>query len=140
MTDQLDMLGEVSPEQLQEILEDDSTLPESQRRWAPMLVDLLRVIEATHARRGMSADAAFSAALDAVTAVAEYFGGRPIYIPRGDRLAIALRDAQIFRRVKAGNHDAIAAEYGLTTLHIYRIYKQQKRMHLRKMQGRLFND
>lgn len=140
MTEQHDLLGETSPEQLQAILEDDSTLPESQRRWAPMLVDMLRVIEATHVRRGMLADDAFSASLDAVTALAEYFGGRPVYIPRGDRLMTALRDAEIFRRAKAGNYEQLAEEHGLTVLHIYRVVREQKQLHLRKMQGRLFND
>lgn len=140
MTEQCDLLGGVSAEDLQQLLEADADLPEAQRRWAPMLVDLVRVIEAAHVRRGMEAEAAFTAALEAVKAVAEYFGGRPLYIPRGDRLLAALRDAEIFRRAKGGNFDQLAVEYGLSTLQVYRIVRQQRALHLRKIQGRLFGD
>lgn len=140
MTEQNDLLGGATTADLEHMLQDDSALPETQRRWAPMLVDLLRVMEAAHVRAGMEPEAAFRTAMNAVAAVAEYFGGRPVYIPRGDRLATALRDAEIFRRAKAGNYEQLADEYGLTTIQIYRIVRQQKAMHLRKMQGRLFTD
>lgn len=140
MAEQTEMLGDVSPAELQQLLAADADLPESQRRWARMLVDLLRVIEAAHARRGLDADAAFQAAVTAVTAVAEYFGGRPLYIPRGERLLLALRDAEIYRRARAGNIEALAAEYGLNVIQIYRVIRQQRDLHVRKIQGRLFND
>lgn len=140
MTEQCDLLGGVSAEDLQQLLEADAELPEAQRRWAPMLVDLVRVIEAAHVRRGMAAEAAFGSALDAVKGVAEYFGGRPLYIPRGDRLLTALRDAEIFRRAKGGNIERLAGEYGISSIQLYRVIKQQKALHLRKIQGRLFVD
>ncbi|WP_368565520.1 Mor transcription activator family protein [Pseudoxanthomonas sp. UTMC 1351] len=138
MPESPDLFGEVSHEALQALLEADGDLPLPQRRWAPMLVDLLRVIEAAQTRRGASNEAAFTMAVTTVTAVAEYFGGRPLYIPRGDRLLLALRDAEIFRRAKAGSIEPLSLEYGLGVHQIYRILRQQQALHLRKMQGRLF--
>ena len=52
----------------------------------------------------------------------------------------ALRDAEIYRRAHRGNILTLASEYGLTERHIWRICRQQRKLHLEKIQGRLFED
>lgn len=139
MTDQRDMLPDATPEELAGLIGKDlGELPES--KWAPLLANLVSVLEALYRRQGRGEEEAFRQARDSAMAIADYFGGRVVYLPRGDRMKIALRDAEIYRRAKAGNIDELATEFGLTSIHVYRIVRQQRALYLRKMQGRLFTD
>lgn len=109
-------------------------------RWPQTLVDMIRVQEAVYLRLGKTEDEAFALARDGVVALAEYFGARMWYLPRGDRLKIAVRDAEIYRLAKRGNIRQLATDHGLSDGQIYRIIGQQQALHLRKIQGRLFED
>lgn len=111
-----------------------------QARWAQGLVHMIEVQEAEFRRLGHDQAEAFRLARSAVLAMSKYFGGRQWYMPRGDALAAALRDAEIYRRAHRGNIAALAGEFKLTERHIWRICRQQHRLHLDKVQGRLFND
>lgn len=134
-----DMIGQPDDAELERLLEaDPGEVPEE--RWTQSLVDMIRVQEAMYRRRGYSEDEAFALARDGVMALAEYFGARMWYLPRGDRLRAALRDAEIYRRAKRGNIRDLAMEFGLSEPQIYRINRQQKALHLKKIQGRLFDD
>lgn len=119
--------------------QDLASVPES--KWAPLLANMVAVLEALYRRRGMEAGEAFQLASDGTMALAEYFGGRVVYLPRGDRLKNALRDADIYRRFLGSNNvDALAEEYGLSVIRIYAIHAEQKALYLAKVQGRLFKD
>lgn len=109
-----------------------------EERWAPLLARLVEVLVARFRRTGMSEDAADKLASASVIEIAHYFGGRMVYLPRGDQLRLALRDGEIFRRSRRGNIQQLAQEYGLTDIQVYRIIRQQQRLHLAKVQGRLF--
>jgi len=109
-------------------------------KWARSLVEFVEQIQATFERSGMADDDAFRLASQAVRAIAEFRGGRQFYLPRGDTLVTALRDAEIYHRANRSNIETLAAEYGLTVSQIYRIGRQQRALHLRKVQGRLFDD
>lgn len=106
-------------------------------KWASALVEMVDVLHARYMRRGMSDSDARAIARESVLELANHFGGRAVYLPRGDRLRIALRDAEIYRRMDGRNHDMLAAEYGLTTIHIYRICKNQHQLHRDRVQHRL---
>lgn len=109
-------------------------------RWAHGLVQLIEVQEAVFVRLGYPRDEAFVLARSGVLAIAEFGGGRDWYLPRGDDLRIALRDAEIWRRATRRNIGALAVEHGLTERQIWRICSQQRKLHVNKMQGRLFED
>lgn len=139
MGGQHDLLGPPDDGELERLMDaDPGELPEE--RWAQSLVDMVRVQEAVYRRAGHPEDDAFELARAGVMALAEYYGGRMWYLPRGDRLRAALRDAEIYRRVKRGNIRALAVEYGLSEPQIYRINRQQKALHMKRIQGRLFDD
>jgi len=139
MTEQLDMMPAPSEEDLTGLIGRDlDNVPED--RWAQTLTDMVRVIEARYRRQGRSEDEAFALARDGVMELAEYFGARMWYLPRGDRLRIALRDAEIYRLARRGNVRELADEHDLSEPQVYRIIRQQKRLHLSKIQGRLFED
>ncbi|KAF1692742.1 transcriptional regulator [Pseudoxanthomonas jiangsuensis] len=109
-------------------------------RWPEFLVRLVEVQEAVFVRLGHDKPEAFRLARAAVLAMSSYFGGRQWYMPQGDALQAALRDAEIYRRAHRGNILTLASEYGLTERHIWRICRQQRKLHLDKIQGRLFED
>lgn len=109
-------------------------------KWARNLVELIEVVEARYLRQGMSEAEAFRWSREAVLAEAEYFGGRQLYIPRGDDLHRALRDAEIYRRFTGLNLDELAAEYKLTPSQVYKINRVQRKLHMRRIQPQLFEE
>ena len=136
MTTQTELLPEapVDPARIPDEALDD--VP--QARWAQGLVHMIEVQEAEFRRLGHEPAEAFQMARSAVLAMSRYFGGRQWYMPRGDALLAALRVAEIYRRAHRGNIAALAGEFDLTERHIWRICRQQHRLHLDKVQGRLF--
>ncbi|MCR6661846.1 MAG: hypothetical protein NVV60_01530 [Luteimonas sp.] len=111
-----------------------------QEKWAKGLVDLIAVQEAAFKRHGLDDTEAFRLARVGIIAQAEFGGGRQWYLPRGDDLLIALRDAEIFRRARRGNIPELAQEFDLTERSVWRIVRLQHKLHLGKVQGRLFDE
>ena len=111
-----------------------------QEKWARSLVESIEVIEAAYKRAGLTDEEAFRLASLAVRSIAEWRGGRQFYWPRGDALLTALRDAGIYRTANRSNIERLAADHGLNVSQIYRICRQQRALHIRKVQGRLFDD
>jgi len=136
MSDQGDLWGTPTGLAAIELIE-RGTLDVPEDRWAPMLAAMVAVLESTYRRLGVGDAQAAKLATAGVLAQAEYAGGRMLYLPRGDRLRKALRDAEIYHRARRGNIRQLAEEYGLTDIHVYRICREQKELHLSKVQGRL---
>lgn len=129
-----DMIGLDQPDSL--VGQDLSAVPES--KWAPMLASMVAVLEALYRRGGMDEMAAFRQASDSVMALADYWGGRVVYLPRGDRLKLALRDAEIYRRFRgSANADALAKEFGLNVIRIYAIHAEQRNLYIQRTQQQL---
>lgn len=109
-------------------------------QWPQRLLDLFEIERVYSVRRGMDADAAARDAAERVTLLATYLGGRPWYVPNGETLRLALRDAQIFdafHRVGAG---VLATRYSMTTKQVYEIVARQRALLQGRVQGRLFDD
>jgi Mor family transcriptional regulator len=106
-------------------------------RWPRELVRAIEVMETAFVQAGHAEESAFELARAGVVALAEYGGGRQWYLPRGDALATALRDADIYRRSRRGNIADLAAEFGLTERHVWRIIRQQYALHRLKIQLQL---
>jgi len=115
-----------------------------EKNWPPLLVNMVAVIEARFKRKGMSDDAAFAEAVEIVMLLANYFGGRNVYLPKGELLRTAMRDLKLWRRycVKetAEMVRELAGDIGVSDIHMYAILARQRELHLRKIQGRLFPD
>lgn len=135
MPDQPDLLGMPAGEEARDLVERGPVDAPSES-WAPMLAALVAVLHATFRRAGVDEELAIRLATTGVLAQAEYAGGRMLYLPRGERLRRALRDAEIYRRARRGNIGALAREHGLTDIQIYRICREQKELYLSKVQGR----
>lgn len=139
MAEQPELLPQANTAELESLAAQDvSDVPPE--KWARSLVESIEVIEAAYKRDGLDADTSFRLASLGVRAVAEYRGGRQFYWPRGDALITALRDAEIYHRANRSNIAELASEHGLTDSQIYRICRQQRALHIRKVQGRLFDE
>ncbi|MGE7992530.1 Mor transcription activator family protein [Pseudomonas sp. NPDC089554] len=66
-----------------------------------------------------------------VFSICETMGGAVVYIPRGDTLRRALRDAEIFRewREKNVRPDALARKFDLSSQAVYDIIARQRVLH-----------
>lgn len=138
MSDQGDLLPDVpiDPSRIHDA--DLDNVPAS--RWAQGITHMIEVQGAEFRHMGYAPDEAFRLARAAVLALSRYFGGRQWYMPRGDALLIALRDSEIYQRARRGNIPALAGEFGLTEIHVWKICRQQRKLHLDKAQGRLFEE
>lgn len=138
MTDQADMLpGAEDPRSL--IGRDLGDI--AQHKWAPLLAEIYDSVEAAFRRGGHDEAGAAKLASTAVAAVAFSIGGRVVYIPRGDRLKTALRDNEIHSRWQRGAvPEQLAEEYEVSVIQLYRIIAEQRKLHLAKTQGRLFDN
>lgn len=68
-----------------------------------------------------------------VFAICDVMGGSVVYIPRGDRLKRALRDAEIFRHWREHNTrvDELARKFDLSSQAVYDIIARQRELHRR---------
>ncbi|QHB72919.1 Mor transcription activator family protein [Stenotrophomonas sp. 364] len=120
---------------------DETALAPTARRWAPALAAFVEVMNSALQKQGLTEAQAAKLATAGVLALASYLGGRQFYLPRGERLRKALRDAEIYQRAKRGNIQQLAAEYGLSDIYIYKICRIQRALHREKIQSRFdFDD
>lgn len=126
---------------LDTLLANIDTLESDPRLWPKALHDLICVMESQIKRQHPEqADQARALARTNVMAIAHYLGGRQLYLPRDDRLQRALRDHEIYQEYKGRvNHDALATQYGLTTIQIYNIVANQRKLHTARIQPQLFD-
>lgn len=110
--------------QLQQLL--DAAATSDRRAWPQTLADLIDLITAHFQRRGVAEPVGEARAL--VALIANYFGGRPMYLPRGQRLATALRDAALYAEYDGANVHELARRHRISVAHAYYILAQQRRM------------
>lgn len=120
----------VDPERL--VAADLSDVPPD--KWEKSVVEAIEVGEAELVRRGLDQATAFEQASAVVLAISEFRGGRLFYWPKGDRLRVAIRDAGLYRRFNGRNIDELVEETGINVVHMYRILRNQRRLHVRRVQ------
>lgn len=122
--------GEIDAEALARL--DDPEAAAAMRAWPVALTRLVGVITAGLKRCGHPDDKAKREAQVLVVAIANDLGGRMHYLPRGDRLRIALRDNTIWHEFDGHNVQRLADKYGITAIQIYKIIREQRRVHRRQ--------
>ena len=70
--------------------------------------------------------------------IANYLGGRPVYLPRGDALKRALRDRRIWRDSGKVSPDDLATREGLCMQQVYKIIGEMRALEKRRRQPGLF--
>ena len=95
-------------------------------RWPKSLVEITETLDVLFRSQKMSAPEARRLARLAVTRLAWLFGGRQVYLPKGEVLKRAFRDHDICRRLGPETAAALAEEYGLTEARIGQIAKREQ--------------
>lgn len=132
-----DMFGLPDDENMRKAIMDAEPDGLSGSKWTKTLVEYVQVLERLYVRQGKTEADAFKQAAASVLELAEHRGGKVEYLPRGDALRTALRHAEIYRRGNGKNHDALADEFGISVIQVYRIQKQQHKLHVKKVQPAL---
>ena len=117
-----------SPEELQDLLLQLDKLPDEQRqdvvkRIPAMLQSLMALYTSELRSKGIKDPERLAEHL--VITLANYFGGMQLYLPRNDKLGLELRNIQIFHQHRGGNTEQLARQYGLTSIQIYHIVREQ---------------
>lgn len=137
--EQRDMLGDSSFSD--ELLDHLDDIPEeTKRKWPKDLAALLDIFEAALKRQGLDDAQAKRLAHSLLAEQAMYCGGRHIYIPKADRLKAAIRDIELFLdwHDRSMSPDELHQKYKISRNHVYRIIREQRAFHVRKVQPELF--
>lgn len=111
---------------------------ELENRWPSLLVEVIDVMQAELLRQNFAADKAKTTASKLVGVMAHYFGGKSFYLPAGDKIKEALRDAQIYQEFNGKNVPALVKKYRLSESTIYAILRQQRLLQRKRHQMDLF--
>ena len=135
MEQQRGMFEEVDGDDLLAHLGDE---PTHDHAWPQTLADLVDIME-DHLVRNCENEQvqARRLARELAVVLAKYFGGQPIYIPKGKQLTLAIRDTQIWHEFRGKNINELARRYQLTHMRIYDIVKKQRALHMEKIQPQL---
>ena len=107
-------------------------------KWPIRLAEIVDGLVVLFARMGRDEQAAINEAQTVAKWLANNQGGRPLYLPRGDSLDLALRNRAIYIRHRGNMGEQLADEYGLTLRQIQAIVAEQHALQVRKRQGNLF--
>ena len=105
-------------------------------RWPLRLLELTDICEAVIHRHPGAAQRELAERL--VMEIANYLGGRPVYLPRGDALKRALRDRRIWRDSGKVSPDDLATREGLCLQQVYKIVGEMRALERTRRQGKLF--
>lgn len=72
-------------------------------------------------KRGYGQEAANDVAFEAADAVRKEFGGQIIYFPKGTKFELEGKADEIFNKFTGANQRELAAEYGVSVPHVYRV-------------------
>lgn len=109
-------------------------------RWPSTLAAYMEVLRTTFRRLGADDAMALDYAQHGVLALGQYCGGRQNYLPTGERLHTAVRDRRLYLEYNGRNKYDLAQRYGISDRRVEQIAAEQKAVHVRKLQGRLFGD
>lgn len=114
---------------------DLSELPAS--KWAPTLAEIFDANVEAFKRAGFEELAEKLAGIG-VGATAFQVGGRVVYIPRGDRLKLALRDNEMHAQwQRHGDIQRLARDFDVTEPTAYRVVAEQRKLHIKRTQREL---
>jgi Mor family transcriptional regulator len=115
----------------------DNVDHDDSRAWPQTLANLVDVFtDHFQRRKGHSNEAAHMEARDLIVVLANYFGGRQVYLPRDEKLRLALRDNLIWRDFDGRNFDVLEKRWQLTRQQIYNIIAHQRVLHKKRAQQR----
>lgn len=109
----------------------------NRRQACELIADLSNKLTNILIANGIASDIAAEIGSEASDKVAEHWGGQNIYFPFD---LAPRRNAQIYAEFTGDNQHKLAAKYGVSLQHIYRVIKIQQAIELASRQGGLFPD
>ena len=88
-----------------------------------ILADLRDKLAQFFQAEGVATPLADGIAERAAEHVRREWGGQNVYIPKGTHFSVSERDCEMARRFKGDNIREVAKEFGVTTVHAYRVLK-----------------
>lgn len=99
---------------------------------------MIDVMQAELIRQKFAEDNAKLTACKLAGVIAHYFGGKSFYLPAGDKIKEALRDAQVYQEFDGKNIPELIRKYRLSQTTIYAILRQQRALQRKRHQMDLF--
>ncbi len=97
------------------------------RIWPFLLIELIDILAKFYeTREELDPDLAMEKVRDVILTIANCRGGRAMYIPRADKLKLAIRDQAIFQAFNGSNHLELSIKAKLTTAQIYNILSRKR--------------
>ena len=87
---------------------------------------------------GVPMDAAMRYTVQQVRALADGIGGHSVYIPRGVRWALTVRDRLLVEQFTGRNHFELARRFGMSEVRVRQIMRRVERERFQAAQGTLF--
>jgi len=119
-------------------------IADDDRVWPKSLAELVDFLVDDWKEQGADDEDALAYARRTVLKISYCWGGRVRYVPKDDKLRVALRDSQIWQQFCASRSrrsiPEIAEQHGLSDAQVYSIIKQQKKLTIARRQGDLFTD
>lgn len=108
-------------------------------KWPRALAEMVTIATVALKGQAIKDQDAGALARAVVYGWAKYQGGRMFYLPTGDTLDRALRDARLWAEYSGRPEDItrFMRETGLTEQAVYRILAEQRRLYRDKIQGQL---
>lgn len=113
---------------------------DTKHAWPKMLADLVDISSHRLSRMGHDDETALAEAKAIVIAIAEFLGGRMLYLPRNESLRLALRDNLIWKELGKLSVPALADKHELTPMQVYNIIREQRALHRGRVQRSLFGE
>jgi len=104
-----------------------------------LLADLADKLALALAKRGIGPESAAEIGIEIADQMRADWGGQHIYFPQGAAIDITRRDMELWEKFNGHNHAALAREYDLSVIHVYRRVKLVGAAMRAKRQGDLFN-
>lgn len=106
----------------------DSDIRNNNSAWSSFLTELVDVVaDYQESKKGLEPDKAVEEAQNVIAVISHYFGGRNIYLPKGDRLWRAMRNIAIFKAFNGSNHTELSIKYKLSVTMIYNIINSESK-------------
>lgn len=137
--EQKDLLGDKSfSSDLLDHLDDISD--EVSKKWPRDLIALVDIYGAALKRMGYNEDQGRKISHALLAEQANYCGGRYFYLPKLDALKKAIRDVDLYKdwSDRGIQPEELSRKYKLSSVHVYRIIKEQQAYYRKRVQPELF--
>ena len=113
---------------------------DTKHAWPKMLADLVDIVTHRLRRLGRDDETTLLEAQAVIISIAEFLGGRMLYLPRNESLRLALRDNLIWKELGKLSVPALADKNHLTPMQVYNIIREQRALHRGRVQRELFGE